>query len=135
MHKAVGSNIVPEFEEKILLKILNAFHLRQDFYCTKNFKATVSIKFSTPLWLSTNSDRSHATFTFTFMHLADAFIQSDLQCIQVIHLYCQYLYCYYTPLPPTCCRFYSQTFLHIFTAQMYTSLVIIHINKTCFHRN
>ncbi len=25
-------------------------------------------------------------FTFTFMHLADAFIQSDLQCIQVIHL-------------------------------------------------
>ncbi len=24
-------------------------------------------------------------FTFTFMHLADAFIQSDLQCIQVIH--------------------------------------------------
>ncbi len=26
------------------------------------------------------------TFTFTFMHLADAFIQSDLQCIQVIHL-------------------------------------------------
>ncbi len=53
MHKAVGSSIVPEFEEKILLKILNAFHLRQNFYCTKNFKATVSIKFSTPLWLST----------------------------------------------------------------------------------
>ncbi len=25
------------------------------------------------------------------MHLADAFIQSDLQCIQAIHLYCQYL--------------------------------------------
>ncbi len=24
--------------------------------------------------------------TFTFMHLADSFIQSDLQCIQVIHL-------------------------------------------------
>ncbi len=24
--------------------------------------------------------------TFTFMHLADAFIQSDLQCIQVIHV-------------------------------------------------
>ncbi len=29
--------------------------------------------------------------TFTFMHLADAFIQSDLQCIQAIHLYCQYM--------------------------------------------
>ncbi len=27
------------------------------------------------------------TPTFTFMHLADAFIQSDLQCIQVIHLH------------------------------------------------
>ncbi len=26
-------------------------------------------------------------FTFTFMHLADAFIQSDLQCIQAIHVY------------------------------------------------
>ncbi len=25
------------------------------------------------------------TFTFTFMHLADAFIQSDLQCIHAIH--------------------------------------------------
>ncbi len=30
-------------------------------------------------------------FTFTFMHLADAFIQSDLQCIQAIHLFCQYV--------------------------------------------
>ncbi len=26
------------------------------------------------------------SITFTFMHLADAFIQSDLQCIQTIHL-------------------------------------------------
>ncbi len=36
-------------------------------------------------------------FTFTCMHLADAFIQSDLQCIQAIHLYCQYVckYCIY----------------------------------------
>ncbi len=32
-----------------------------------------------------------ALLTFTFMHLADAFIQSDLQCIQVIHIYCQYV--------------------------------------------
>ncbi len=29
--------------------------------------------------------------TFTFMHLSDAFIQSDLQCIQVIHCFCQYV--------------------------------------------
>ncbi len=34
---------------------------------------------------------SIAGFTFTYMHLADAFIQSDLQCIQAIHLYCQYV--------------------------------------------
>ncbi len=26
-------------------------------------------------------------YTFTFMHFADDFIQSDLQCIQVIHLH------------------------------------------------
>ncbi len=31
-------------------------------------------------------------FTFTFMHLADAFIQSDLQCIQVIHLLSVYVF-------------------------------------------
>ncbi len=30
-------------------------------------------------------------FTFTFMHLADAFIQSDLQCIQAIHFFHQYV--------------------------------------------
>ncbi len=29
--------------------------------------------------------RFRCTFTFTFMHLADAFIQSDLKCIQAIH--------------------------------------------------
>ncbi len=31
-------------------------------------------------------------FTFTFMHLADAFIQSDLQCIQAIHFFYQYVF-------------------------------------------
>ncbi len=31
------------------------------------------------------------TFTFTFMHLADAFIQSDLHCIQAIHFFCLYV--------------------------------------------
>ncbi len=33
----------------------------------------------------------HLHLHFTFMHLADAFIQSDLQCIQAIHLYWQYV--------------------------------------------
>ncbi len=33
------------------------------------------------------SDRNmNAGYTFTFMHLADAFIQSDLQYIQVMHV-------------------------------------------------
>ncbi len=26
------------------------------------------------------------------LHLSEAFIQSDLQCIQAIHLYCQYVW-------------------------------------------
>ncbi len=26
-----------------------------------------------------------------YLHLPDVFIQSDLQCIQAIHLYCQYV--------------------------------------------
>ncbi len=29
--------------------------------------------------------------SFAFTYLADAFIQSDLPCIQAIHLYCQYV--------------------------------------------
>ncbi len=40
-------------------------------------------------WQSSSAHSIHkyyVTGTFTFMHLADAFIQSDLQCIQVIHL-------------------------------------------------
>ncbi len=32
----------------------------------------------------------HVFITFTFMHLADAFIQSDLQCIAFrLYIYCQ----------------------------------------------
>ncbi len=33
----------------------------------------------------------HSKVIFTFMHLADAFIQSNLQYIQVIHFFCQYV--------------------------------------------
>ncbi len=38
--------------------------------------------------LSKKNIKAHLsfTFTFTFMNLADAFIQSDLQCIQAIHV-------------------------------------------------
>ncbi len=34
--------------------------------------------------------------TFTFMHLSDAFIQSDLQCIQAIHFYFFISMCVFT---------------------------------------
>ncbi len=37
-------------------------------------------------------ERAVHSSTFTFMHLADAFIQSDLQCIQAIHFPYQYVY-------------------------------------------
>ncbi len=89
MHKAVGSNILSEFEETFLLNILNAFHSRQRFSCVKNF-----------LWLSTNSGSPILYHRHGF-----------------------------------CCRFHSQTVQHILTAQMYKSLVMRHISKTCFHRN
>ncbi len=83
MHKAVGSNILSEFEETFLLKILNAFHSRQRFSCVTQTKLS-------PI------------------------------------LYHRHGFC---------CRFHSQTVQHIFTAQMYKSLVMRHISKTCFHRN
>ncbi len=41
-------------------------------------------------------------FIFTFMHLADAFIQSDLQSILAIHLFYQYV-CSLGIEPTTCC--------------------------------
>ncbi len=47
-------------------------------------KRYISVKHDT-CW-----QRVNAWLTFTFMLLADAFIQSDLQCIQPIHLYCHY---------------------------------------------
>ncbi len=31
------------------------------------------------------NENSFIAFAFAFMHLADAFIQSDLQCIQAMH--------------------------------------------------
>ncbi len=34
---------------------------------------------------------SQSVIPFTFMHLADAFIQSDLQCIQAIHVFYHYV--------------------------------------------
>ncbi len=50
---------------------------------------------------------------FTFMHLADAFIQSNLQCIQVIH-FCQYM-CSLGIEPTTFCA--ANTMLYHWTTQ------------------
>ncbi len=38
----------------------------------------------------TTATSEYRHLNITFMHLADTFIQSDLQCIQVIHLFDQY---------------------------------------------
>ncbi len=43
------------------------------------------ITFFNPQKLKPSQLSSHFYFAFTFMHLADAFIQSNLQCIQIIH--------------------------------------------------
>ncbi len=34
-----------------------------------------------------NKRRREREIAFTFMHLADAFIQRDLQCIQAVHFF------------------------------------------------
>ncbi len=47
------------------------------------------------------------TFTFTFMHLADAFIQSDLQCIQG-----------YTFLVSTCVPWESKSGIVLFSLKL-----------------
>ncbi len=41
-------------------------------------------------------------YIYTFMHLADAFIQSDLQCIQAIHVFCQCVPWESNPQPLRC---------------------------------
>ncbi len=52
------------------------------------FKNCISISVATVLEVSKMTvPICTFTFTFTFMHLADAFIQSDLHCIQVTILH------------------------------------------------
>ncbi len=63
MHKAVGSNILSEFEETFLLKILNAFHSRQRFSCVKNF-----------LWLSTKL-KTVLSFTTDMVSVAGSILK------------------------------------------------------------
>ncbi len=46
----------------------------------------ISVRTSVSCSAQSFSTRPARYVTFTFMHLADAFIQSDLQCIQTIDL-------------------------------------------------
>ncbi len=62
---------------------------------------------------------SVSTFTFTFMHLADAFIQSDLHCIQVTVLPALYFPCKLRRArapTPIMCTFYRGTIESILTS-------------------
>ncbi len=54
----------------------------QEFPCHRIVLASFSSYFQVTVIVSVKRLPS----TFTFMHLADAFIQSDLQCIQAIHV-------------------------------------------------
>ncbi len=61
-------------------------HSLQSIYWRAN--DTMQWYSSTMAWRRVNSQQIFIfkwTITFTFMHFTDAFIQSDLQCIQVIH--------------------------------------------------
>ncbi len=60
-----------------------SYLLRVFYYFIKCICVVIYVKY---LHL-TNYFNHSTTFTFTFMHLADAFIQRDLQCIQAIHFF------------------------------------------------
>ncbi len=63
----------------------------------------------------------YISLTFTFMHLADALIQTDLQCIQVIHLYCQYVCS--LGIEPTTFALLTQCSNHWATGTLFQTLV------------
>ncbi len=51
--------------------------------------------------LKSISSNLRVNYCVLHLHLSDAFIQSDLQCIQVIHFFCQYM-CSETTCECTC---------------------------------
>ncbi len=51
--------------------------------CSSGNKSSAEVRADTLLAEEQNTFYGRFTFTFTFIHLADAFIQSDLHCIQV----------------------------------------------------
>ncbi len=75
--------IVPAF---LVFGTLSMLPLR--LKCVDSVANAVLPANSIPLRFTVNAvHRVFQPFTFTFMHLADAFIQSDLHCIQVTILH------------------------------------------------
>ncbi len=98
-----------------IIPFLNDKHIRLHTFDNRNIVTVVGVGsgsgsvaglgrgwMSSEGWAGTGADTgglrsfscegTQSKFTFTFMHLADAFIQSDLQYIQVIHFFCQYVF-------------------------------------------
>ncbi len=62
--------------------------VHQDFLVDSRIHGSIYHSKSSRSWSSKTAPDHHTTTTiFTFMHLADAFIQSDLHCIQVTVLH------------------------------------------------
>ncbi len=66
-------------------------HTERTQLCDTSSQQKEAMQMSNQLWAMRQNALCSRCHSFTFMHLADAFIQSDLQCIQAIHLYCQYM--------------------------------------------
>ncbi len=65
-------------------------------------------------------------FTFTFMHLADAFIQSDIQCIQAIHYF--FFYRFMSQLQMRAAPFMLQGYKNSWYINRYISIKSLNVN-------
>ncbi len=67
------NSLIWEMDKKTKQRV-DLYHYKIDVYTHINDQTSCKLNFT-----------SDDPFTFTFTHLADAFIQSDLQCIEAIH--------------------------------------------------
>ncbi len=70
-------------------------------------------------------------FTFTFMHLADAFIQSDLQYIQVIHFLSVHVF---LGIEPTTFALLTQCSNHRSTVAQWFLILRLEVLQVEMHR-
>ncbi len=103
-------NVCISLQNYVLIKRMKWLEKRFVHFAERDSKVRVGkmIRTSHHYWgLKQNSGearverRDWAHFTFTFMHLADAFIQSDLQCYSCYTFFCQYV-CSLGIEPTTC---------------------------------